>query len=72
MESVKDIIWDKAAKKTVRSFTVEVRQEIGALLMALQRGLILGMPQARAIRTVHQNAFELRVKDKNGITGCFT
>lgn len=63
---MKVIIWDKAAKKTVRSFSVEVRKEIGALLMLVQQGHLLGAPQSKPMKSVHRLAFELRVKDKDG------
>ncbi|USN46641.1 MAG: type II toxin-antitoxin system RelE/ParE family toxin [Pseudobdellovibrionaceae bacterium] len=68
---MKDIIWNKQAKETVRSFSTEVKQEIGALLRLLQDGHALGMPQSRPIRQVHKSAFELRVKDSSGIFRVF-
>lgn len=63
---MKEIIWDKAAKKTVRSFSPEVKREIGTLLMILQFGETLGPPQSKAFKTIHSSAFELRVKDSSG------
>jgi phage-related protein len=52
IEIVKRVIWDKAALEMVRSFSVEVRQEVGALLRLLQEGERLGMPQSRSIKQV--------------------
>jgi phage-related protein len=68
---MKKVIWDPSAKKTVKSFSPEVKRELGTLLLGLQRGNTLGMPQSRVIRTVHGSAFELRIKDKAGIYRVF-
>lgn len=68
---MKKVIWDNSAKKAVRSFSVEVRKELGSLLMLLQQGQILGPPQSKAMRQVHSSAFELRIKDKSGIYRVF-
>ena len=71
IELMKLVVWDSAAKKAVRAFADEAKREIGTLLMMLQQGEVLGMPQARAMKSVHRSAFELRVKDKNGIYRVF-
>jgi phage-related protein len=71
MKEIKRVIWNKAALKTVRSFSVEVRQEVGALLRILQEGGQLGVPQAKPIKQVDTAAFELRVKGKYGIYRVF-
>lgn len=63
---MKQIIWDKVALETVRGFSVEARQEIGALLRLLQQNEQLGMPQSRPMKQVASSAFELRVKDRDG------
>jgi phage-related protein len=68
---MKQVIWDHSAKETVRSFSVEVRQEIGALLRILQGGGQLGMPQSRPMKQLSSSAFELRVKDRDGIYRVF-
>lgn len=68
---MKRVIWDKAAIETIRSFSAEVRQEIGALLRILQDGGQLGMPQSRPMKQVASSAFELRVKDRDGIYRVF-
>lgn len=39
--------------------------------MALQRGVVLGVPQSKPMRRLHPNAFELRVKDERGIYRVF-
>jgi phage-related protein len=68
---VKQVIWDQSARETVRSFSLEVRQEIGALLRILQDGGQLGMPQSRPMKQVGPSVFELRVKDRDGIYRVF-
>lgn len=68
---MKRIIWDKSALEKVRSFSVEVRQEVGDLLRLLQEGEQLGMPQSRPMKQVGSSAFEIRVKDKEGIYRVF-
>lgn len=68
---MKEIIWDKTAKKTVRAFSTEVKRELGALLMILQNGGVLGPPQSKSMKQVHPSAFELRIKDASGIYRVF-
>lgn len=68
---MKEVVWDFSARKTVRAFPVEVKKEIGVLLLTLQRGTLLGMPQSRKIQALHPSAFELRIKDANGIYRVF-
>ena len=68
---MKRVIWDKSALETVRSFSIEVRQEVGALLRILQDGGQLGMPQSKPMGQVASSAFELRVKDRDGIYRVF-
>lgn len=64
---MKEVFWSKQALEVVRGFSVEVRQEIGALFRLLQQGERLGMPQARPMSQLATSAFELRIKDRNGI-----
>jgi phage-related protein len=35
--------------------------------MIVQSGVNLGEPQAKPMKIIHQNAFELRIKDRKGI-----
>lgn len=68
---MKRVVWDKTAIETIRSFSIEVRQEIGVLLRILQDGGQLGMPQSKPMRQLGSSAFELRVKDRAGIYRVF-
>ena len=58
-------------QKAVRSFSIEVRKEIGVLLLSLQKGTFLSMPQSRRVPAIHRSAFELRIKDEKGIYRVF-
>lgn len=63
---MKKIIWNESAKQFVRSLNVELKKEIGSLIMILQSGHNLGEPQSKPMKSIHKNAYELRVKDKSG------
>ena len=63
---MKTIKWNTKAKEFVRDLDQSTRREIGALLLLLQRGQTLGMPQSKPMRSIHQSAYELRVKDRQG------
>lgn len=64
---MKEIKWNEKARDFVRSLDLETKKEIGALLMILQFGKTLGEPQSKPIKSIHKNAFELRIKDNVGI-----
>jgi phage-related protein len=63
---VKEIKWNKEALAFVRGLTDSTKREIGSLLMALQLGINLGPPQAKPMKIIDKNAFELRIKDRLG------
>ncbi|MCC7406099.1 MAG: type II toxin-antitoxin system RelE/ParE family toxin [Bdellovibrionales bacterium] len=67
----KTIVWDKAALETLRSYSTEVRREVGTLLRLLQQGYRLGMPQSKPLRNLDPSAFELRIGDRRGIYRVF-
>lgn len=64
---MKQIKWNSKAKEFVRSLDKEARIEIGALLMLLQEGEVLIEPQSKAMKSIHKNAYELRIKDRHGV-----
>jgi len=66
-EHLKIIVWDKKAREFVRALDDETKREIGTLLMVLQSGTGLGQPQSKPMKSIHQNAYELRIKDKKGV-----
>ena len=67
----KDVIFHKRAREIIRGFTKAVRINIGELLFDLQRGENIGMPDARPMPTIAAGAYELRVKDRDGIYRVF-
>jgi phage-related protein len=63
---MKDIIWNEKARKYVRSLDINVRKEVGSLLMLIQSGRTVTAPQSKPIKVIHKNAHELRIIDKRG------
>jgi len=63
---VREIKWNKEALAFVRGLSDSTKREIGSLLMSLQLGINLGPPQAKPMKTIHKNAYELRIKDRMG------
>ncbi|MGE3608524.1 MAG: type II toxin-antitoxin system RelE/ParE family toxin [Bacteriovoracaceae bacterium] len=64
---MKEIKWNAKAREFIRSLDLEIKREIGALLMLLQSGKNLGEPQSKPMKSIHANAYELRVKDRKGV-----
>jgi len=64
---VKSIKWNPKAREFVRTLEEETRREIGTLLMLLQMGHTLGEPQSKNMKSIHQSAHELRIKDAKGV-----
>jgi len=54
------------ARNFVRGLDLETKREIGALLMLIQSGEMLGEPQSKPMKSIHKNAYELRIKDRKG------
>ena len=48
-------------RKLIRSWSPDLRRELGAVLVRLQRGEIVGMPDVRPMPTVARGAFEVRI-----------
>ena len=67
----KNVIIHKRARDIIRGFSKAVRTDIGALLFYLQCGENIGMPDARQMPTIAPGAYELRVKDSDGIYRVF-
>lgn len=64
---MKKIKWNHKARDFVRSLDDNTKREIGSLLMLIQSGRTLGAPQSKAMKSIHANANNLRIKDKKGI-----
>ncbi len=67
----KNVIFHRRAKEIIKGFSKNVRTGIGELLFDLQRGENIGMPYARPMPTIAAGAYELRVKDTDGIYRIF-
>lgn len=63
---MKEIVWNDKAREFVKSLEPDTKREIGTLLLLLQRGHFLGMPQSKPMKNIHKNAHELRIKDRKG------
>ena len=59
------------ARDVIRGFTKPVRKTIGELLLKLQIGVDLGMPEARPMPGLYKGVYELRLKDAAGIYRVF-
>ena len=59
------------AKEAIRELSKPAKNEIGGLLLKLQVGITLGMPDSKPMPSVSQGVHELRVKDSAGIYRVF-
>ncbi|MEQ1645281.1 MAG: type II toxin-antitoxin system RelE/ParE family toxin [Pyrinomonadaceae bacterium] len=59
------------ARDEIREFSKPVKLDIGELLYKLQLGVNIGLPDARPMPDIHKGAYELRVKDRDGIYRVF-
>jgi len=64
--NMKKVKWNKKARDFVRGLENDMKIEIGALLMLLQKGERLNAPQSKPMKSIHEKAHELRVKDRKG------
>lgn len=63
---MKKVAWNPKAKEFVRGLAPEIKQDLGALILLLQRGNVLSPPLSKPLKAIHKNAFELRTKDSSG------
>jgi phage-related protein len=63
---VHELKWNPKAREFVRALDDKTKREIGTLLMLIQLGKRLGEPQSKPMKSIHQNAHELRIKDRKG------
>lgn len=68
---MKEVVWNPKAREALKELSVEVRQEIGLLLLGLQHGENLGMPFSKAMPILGVGCHELRAKDSQGIYRAF-
>ena len=60
-----------SARKEIREWTVDAKKELGSILMRLQLGESIGMPDIRPMPSVVKGASEIRIKDRSGIYRAF-
>src|SRR2546425_800052 len=59
------------AREVIKTFTTEVRKELGKAIFDLQKGHTLGMPLSRPMPSVALGVEELRIRDHAGIYRTF-
>jgi phage-related protein len=65
-EKLKPVKMCEPARKIIREWPVDARQELGAVLIRLQRGEVVGMPDVRAMPSIEKGVFEIRLKNSVG------
>ncbi len=68
---MKDAIFHEKALEELRTFSNEVRREIGEAIRDLQRGITLAMPISKPMPSVGIGVSEIRVRDEHGIYRAF-
>jgi phage-related protein len=63
---VKTAIFHPSVRKELHEFPEDIRREAGKAIRELQKGVFLDMPLSKAMPSVEQGVFELRLKDRNG------
>jgi len=68
---VKAAIFHPAARAAIRSFSEDVRRELGKAIYDLQKGEVPTMPLSRPMPSIEPGAAELRIRDRAGIYRAF-
>jgi phage-related protein len=55
-----------AARKQIKTWPIEIKKELGVVLMRLQRDETIGMPDVRRMASVSKSACEIRLQGKDG------
>lgn len=58
-------------RKEIQSWPLEVKKDLGSILLKLQKGERIGAPDSVPMKTVAQGVFEIRLKDISGIFRVF-
>lgn len=70
-QTLKPVRMHTGARDAIRTFSKEVRIELGSALMKLQLGMTLGFPASRSMPSVGPGAQEMRFRDARGIQRVF-
>jgi phage-related protein len=65
-EALRPVEMYEPVRKLIRSWPLQARQEIGAILTRLQRNELIGMPDIRAMPSVSKGVYEMRVRIPDG------
>ena len=68
---MKEVLFHIKARETVRGFSSSAKDDIGLLLRKLQEGETLTFPDSRPMPEIERGAYELRVRDADGIYRVF-
>lgn len=63
---MKEVQIHPAARKQIRSWPVEIKKELGVVLMRLQSGETIGMPDVRRMPSVARGVAEIRIQSSDG------
>jgi phage-related protein len=55
-----------AARKQIKTWPVDIKKELGVVLMRLQQGETIGMPDVRRMASVSRGVCEIRIQGKDG------
>jgi phage-related protein len=65
-------VWiSKHARKEIRTWPAEVKQDLGALLLKLQNGASVGYPDLKPFSTVAKGVSEVRLRVGEGVFRVF-
>ncbi len=68
---MKEVVLHIKARETVRGFSSSAKDDIGLLLRRLQNDETLAFPNSRPMPEIERGAYELRVRDADGIYRVF-
>ena len=68
---MKPVVFHEKAREAVRGFSSSAKDDIGLLLRRLQDGQLLAFPDSRPMPDIEAGAYELRVRDADGIYRVF-
>ena len=55
-----------AVRKLIRTWPADIKKELGVVLMRLQQGETIGMPDVRRMASVARGVSEIRIQDNTG------
>ncbi|MNL37861.1 hypothetical protein D3C87_1600340 [compost metagenome] len=71
MNFIREVFLAPAAQKEIRSWPLEIKKDLGALLTKLQRGDFVSYPDSSPMKSVASGCFELRLRGAEGIYRVF-